>query len=88
MALTVGELTDYLSGFPPETPVVVDVNTDEGVYLRVDDALDVTSDQGPSEELPVEIMLTWDPTPGWVQALIRRADETRADLGLPPMPAA
>jgi hypothetical protein len=87
MALTVGDLLTYLVGFPSDTPIVVDVNTDEGIYLSVDDSLSVTSDQGPSEEMPVEVVLSWDPEPGWVQILIANANETRADLGLPPLAA-
>jgi hypothetical protein len=85
MALTAGELVEYLKTFPPATPVVVDVNTDEGVYLLVDKDLTVTADQGPSDELPYEVVLIWDPEPGWVQRLLDRANESRAEFGLPPL---
>jgi hypothetical protein len=85
MALTVGELCEYLKTFPAATPVVVDVNTDEGVYLLVDKDLTVTADQGPSDDLPDEVVLTWDPEPGWVQRLLDQANATRAELGWPPL---
>lgn len=84
--LTVGVLMDYLQGFPPETPVAVDVNTDEGVYLRVEaEALMVTADQGPTDQLPDEVVLSWDPEPGWVEALLRNANDIRSELGQPPL---
>ena len=86
LPLTAGLLVEYLRAFDPGTPVVVDVNTDEGVSLRVEaDALSVTSDEGPSTEVPAEIVLPWEPEPGWVQALLRNANEVRSALGQPPL---
>jgi hypothetical protein len=83
MPTTAGELRDWLQQFPPHTPVVIDVNTDEGVYLRVDEVT-YTSDEGPGPD-GVCVEISWEPEPGWVQSLLRSANETRAELGLPPL---
>lgn len=84
MPVTAGELRDWLGQFPADTPVVIDVNTDEGVHLYVDE-LDYTSDEGPSGPPDVQIEIGWDPPPGWVQQLLAAANDTRRELGLPPL---
>lgn len=85
--VNVGEPVAYLRSFPPETPVVVDVNTDEGVYLRVEaEDLFITSDEGDGPD-GIEAVLSWDPPAGWLQALMAGADETRQALGLGPLDA-
>jgi hypothetical protein len=83
MPTTAGELAAWLSGFHPDTPVVVDVNTDEAVYLRVED-IAYTSDEGNGPE-GIEVQIFWEPPTGWVQRLLASANETRAELGMPPL---
>ncbi len=78
---TAGELAAFLQRFDPATPVVIDVNTDEGVYVRVED-LFYTSDEGDAPS-GLEVRLGWAPDPGWRARLVTTTNEVREELGLP-----
>jgi hypothetical protein len=43
------------------------------------------SDEGPSGAPDVQIEITWNPQPGWVRQLLAAANDTRRELGLPPL---
>jgi hypothetical protein len=84
MPVTAGELRDWLVQFPADTPIVIDVNTDEGVHLFVDD-IRYSSDEGPSGPPSLQIEIGWEPPSGWIQHIVENANETRRTLGLPPL---
>jgi hypothetical protein len=85
MPVTAGEFREWLDKLPADTPIVIDVNTDEGIHLYVDE-FDYTTDEGLSGSPSIQVEITWTPDPGWVQRLIVSANETRAQLGMPPLP--
>jgi hypothetical protein len=82
MALTARELMTVLQDVHPDTPVVVDVNTDEGVYLRVDE-IGVTTDEGDGPS-GIELVIWWEPQDGWLQRLVSSTNDVRRQLGRQP----
>lgn len=78
MVLTVGGLLEYIRGLPPDMPVIVDVVSEDGEYLRVED-LDVTTAQGTSDEMD-ELHIFWDAPPGWAEAVAADAAQVRASV--------
>lgn len=80
-----GDLIQYLQGFDPRTPIVIDVNTDEGVYLRVESGhLEISADEGAGPH-DLELAISWVPSDGWLGDLFQAANETRAELGMKPL---
>jgi hypothetical protein len=68
MALTVGELRDFLEGWDAEVPVVIAiVGPDFGLSISSRN-LSVGSGQGPGEfgtPQDTEVQISWEPEGGW-----------------------